>query len=334
MSAFWSLSETALTSISKHRVRKIIALNKQLAEVLRQWLRAPYYILTTILIANTMTSLMISFFSTMLVVSVFYSLDRGILEFITWIGATFATLILGEITPKIFGRLNPEKTTLFVLPFLSRMVKIIRPLAWPFVKTIRLAFPKRDLSPLSRLTHLSIDEIKGLISEANTTGMLGRETSLMLERALGLGGLAVKNIMIPIDKVDAVDLDQDEEKFLDKVVETGRSRVPVYHSTIRNICGFIYTKDLLAAWLKHNGRFSSAFIRPVYFINEDMKVCDLLSNFQSRQTHMAVINDALGNITGLVTLEDVLEEIVGEILDEYDIHHDNPFTDNSTGGTK
>ncbi|MHB9154349.1 MAG: CBS domain-containing protein, partial [Endomicrobiales bacterium] len=123
----------------------------------------------------------------------------------------------------------------------------------------------------------------------------------------------------PVDRVDAVNLYQDEEKFLDRLVETGRSRVPVYNSTINKIAGFVHTKDLLWCWKSNKECFSREIIRPPYFVPMDKKVSELLREFQSGKTHLAFVLDPVGNVAGLVTLEDVLEDIVGEILDEYDV---------------
>jgi len=318
LSAFWSISETALTSLSKYRIKKIIALNKSLADTLRQWLKSPYYILTTIMIGDTLTNLAISTIATIVVFSIFHPANRDLYEFFTWLAVTFAALIFGELTPKLFGRLKPEKTTLVCLPILSWFVKLIRPLVLPLVSVAKLLFPRFELIPFSRLTHLSIEEIRGLITEADTKGVLGKETSLMLQRALRLGELDVSQIMTPADRIEAVNLDQDEDRFLDMVVETGRSRVPVYHGILSRIAGFIHTKDLLLAWRQHR-KFSTDLIRPPYFIPPDKKVHELLRDFQSGQTHLAFVVDAFGNLMGLVTLEDVLEEVVGEILDEYDL---------------
>jgi CBS domain containing-hemolysin-like protein len=164
-----------------------------------------------------------------------------------------------------------------------------------------------------------MEEISGLIGEANSTGVLAKDTSQMLERVLKLGELKVSSIMTPVKDIEAVNLYQEEEKFLDLVVETSRSRVPVYNSNLNKLAGFIHTKDILWCWKKNKECFSREIIRPPYFVSPDKKVYELLKEFQSGKTHMAFVVDGVGNVIGLVTLEDVLEDIVGEILDEYDI---------------
>jgi CBS domain containing-hemolysin-like protein len=319
-SAFWSSAETALTSLSKYRIKKLIALNKSMSAPLGQWLRSPYYLLTTILVGNTLTDLFLSYLGTYLVLQVFAPfLSREIIEFITWLGITFLLLIFGEVTPKIFSRHNPEKVTLFILPFLSRFMEAAIILIGPAVRVIKWVAPQINLVPVGRLSYLSLEEIRGLITEVNTTGNLGADASRMLEGVLRLGELNAAQIMTPVDKIEAVNINQGEERFLDLAVETGRSRVPVYYGTIDRIAGFVHTKDLLWCWKSRNGAFSRDIIRPPYFVASDKKVSDLLREFQAGKTHMAFVKDVFGNLAGLVTLEDILEAIMGEILDEYDI---------------
>ncbi|MBN1822971.1 MAG: HlyC/CorC family transporter [Endomicrobiales bacterium] len=334
MSAVWSGAETALSSLSKYRIKKLIAINKPLSALLGQWLKAPYYLLSTILIGNTTNDLILSGLSTYIVlqvsVSVFHIVPRGVVEFFTWLLVTFVLLIFGEITPKVFSRMNPEKVTITLLPFLTAVMKLSKIIIWPFTAPIKLLFPKLSLVPVGRLTYISLEEIHGLISEANDSGMLAKDTSTMLERVLKLGELKVSQIMTPISDIEAVNLYQDEEKFLDMVVETGRSRVPVYNSSLNKIAGFVHTKDILWCWKKNNECFSREVIRPPYFVPPEKKVSEIIREFQSGRTHIAFVADAIGNVLGLVTLEDVLEEIVGEILDEYDLKREDDDDNNDS----
>ncbi len=323
LSAFWSAAETALTSLSKYRIKKLIALNRHLSSMLGQWLKSPYYLLTTILVGNTTNDLILSSLATVIILNVcspiFGVVPRGLVEFIDWIGVSFLLLVIGGMTPKIFARRNPEKVTMALLPALSKVMKVSGYIISPFTNSLRFLFPRLSLVPVGRLSYISLEEIHGLIMEANTTGALAKETSLMLERVLKLGELNVSQIMTPVNNIEAVNLYLPEEKFLDLVVETGRSRVPVYNSNMNKIAGFVHTKDLLWCWKKNSECFSREIIRPPYFVSPDKKVYDLLKEFQKGKTHMAFIADGVGNVVGLVTLEDVLEDIVGEILDEYDL---------------
>lgn len=329
LSAFWSGSEIALTSLSKYKIKKLIALKKALSDSLVQWLKTPYYLLTAILVGNTITNLLISFMATVLVLHTFLPLNayssklgffsfisnREFLEFAVWLMVTFLLLVFGEVTPKIYCRSNPEKVTFFALPILSRITNFFMPIAWPVKKIIRIIFPNAELLPVGKISSLSMDEISELIKE---TGLAG-EASQMLERVLKLTEVSVDKIMTPLDKVEAVNVDQSREKCLDLIVETGRSRVPVYHTAINRMAGFIHTKDLLEIWQDTSEPELEDLIRPSYYVPKDKKIYDLMKELQSGRTHMAFVTDEMQNIVGIVTLEDVLEEIVGEIIDEYDL---------------
>jgi putative hemolysin len=321
LSAFWSGSEIALTSLSKYKIKKLIALKKSLSVSLAQWLKTPYYLLTTVLVGNTVTNLMISFMATVLVLYIFLPLNfnRELLEFIVWIIITFLLLVFSEVTPKIYSRSNPEKVTSFALPALSRVTNFFMPIAWPVKKIFRIIFPNAELLPVSKLSSLSMDEIGELIKEAGLAGEAGQ----MLERVLKLTEVSVDKIMTPLDKVEAVNVDQSREKCLDLIVETGRSRVPVYHTSINRMAGFIHTKDLLEIWHDTSEPELEDLIRPPYYVPKDKKIYDLMKELQSGRTHMAFVTDEMQNIVGILTLEDVLEEIVGEIIDEYDLEDKN-----------
>ena len=178
--------------------------------------------------------------------------------------------------------------------------------------------------PFSRYNFLSIEEIRGLIKETDTTKALGNEASRMLDKALLLGDMSVSVIMTPLEKIDSVKADLPEERFIDLVVETGRSRIPIYKGTPDKIIGFIHVKDMLAECrLGKKNSCLDEFLRPPYFITKDKKVYDLLMDFQSGKTHIAFVKDVFGVVCGMVTLEDVLEEIVGDILDEAELGRKN-----------
>ena len=261
-----------------------------------------------------------SFLCTLLLVTVFSHLNTEVIELFDWLGVTFLVLVFGEVTPKIFSRANPEKITLIGLPIIARLENIARPLVMPLLKLIALILPGiAKILPARILTFLSIDEVKGLIVEANHAGMLGKDTTQMLQRVLHISDIDVARIMTPLADVEWANLDLAEEKFLDVLVEIGHSRVPVYHTSRDRIAGFVHTKDILWAWKKNNGKFTSDLVRPPYYIAPDKKIGDLLREFKSGQTHLAFVADSVGNLMGIVTLEDILEEIVGEILDEYDV---------------
>jgi Hemolysins and related proteins containing CBS domains len=315
VSSWISATEIGITSLSKYRVKKLIAQKPGLSKTLSVWLESPYYLLIVILTINVIADMLISFLSTFVMTETFSMVNRHIVELVTWTVTSFTVLILGEISPKFFARANSEKITIFSVPILDKLEKIMRPFLFPVIKITEFLLPK---STESATQELSKEEIESLLSDGGNTGAIDKDTSSMLERTLKFGDLSVKRIMTPFSEIDSVDISLDEEVFLDLAVETSRSRIPVYVSKKDNIIGYIHIKDILWAWQENKGHFVRSLVKSPYFVNEDKKISDLLKEFQSGTTHMAFIKDKNDNIIGMVTLEDIIEEVVGEILDEYE----------------
>ncbi|MDR3113032.1 MAG: hemolysin family protein [Endomicrobium sp.] len=315
VSSLISAAEIGITSLTKYRIKKIMAQRPSLAKPLLLWLESPHYLLTVILTINVIADMLVSFLSTFFLTEVFYQLNRIIVEISAWFFTSFVLLIIGEIVPKIYARANSEKVTVKAVPILSKIEKIAKPFLFPIIKITEFLSPKTcDIYSQG----LSKDEIQTLLSEGASTQAIDNETSGMLERTLGFGDLSVKRIMTPFAEIESVDLSLDEEKFLDRAVETARSRIPVYMRNKENIIGYVHIKDILWAWKENKGHFVRAIVNPPYYIGENKKINDLLKEFQSGKTHIAFVKDASENITGMATLEDILEEVVGEIIDEYE----------------
>jgi len=317
LSAFWSASEIALNSLSKYRVKKLIVLKKTIAVPLLRWLDSPYYLLTVILTGNVVSDMMVSFLSTSLSESIFSMINRHILEFFTWIATTFVVLVVGEITPKIYSRSNSQKVALFAVPILAKIEVITKPFLYPILKILDIFFNKDEESKV--YPTLSKDEVKALISEADKEGVFDKDISGMLERSVWFAETSVIKVMTPFSDIESVNINEEEEKFIDMVIETSRSRVPVYEDKKTNIIGYIHINDILWIWKENNGKFSKSCIKPAFFIDQDKKISELLKELQSGRTHIAFVKDRKDNILGMVTLEDIVEEIVGEILDEYEL---------------
>ncbi|MDD3922808.1 MAG: hemolysin family protein [Endomicrobiia bacterium] len=317
LSAFWSASEIALNSLSKYRVKKLIVLKKTIAVPLLRWLDSPYYLLTVILTGNVVSDMMVSFLSTSLSESIFSMINRHILEFFTWIATTFVVLVVGEITPKIYSRSNSQKVALFAVPILAKIEVITKPFLYPILKILDIFFNKDEESKV--YPTLSKDEVKALISEADKEGVFDKDISGMLERSVWFAETSVIKVMTPFSDIESVNINEEEEKFIDMVIETSRSRVPVYENKKTNIIGYIHINDILWIWKENNGKFSKSCIKPAFFIDQDKKISELLKELQSGRTHIAFVKDRKDNILGMVTLEDIVEEIVGEILDEYEL---------------
>ena len=182
LSAFWSASEIALNSLSRYRVKKLIVLKKSIAEPLLRWLNSPYYLLTVILTGNVVSDMMVSFLFSSLAVTIFYMVNRNILDVITWIVATFTVLIIGEITPKIYSRANSQKVALLTVPLLSQIEHVTKPFLYPIMKILDLMFNKDD--DKDQYPILTRQEVESLITEADKDGIFDKNISTMLERSV------------------------------------------------------------------------------------------------------------------------------------------------------
>ena len=316
LSAFWSASEIALNSLSRYRVKKLIVLKKSIAEPLLRWLNSPYYLLTVILTGNVVSDMLTSFLFSSLAVSIFYMINRNILDVITWIIATFIVLIVGEITPKIYSRANSQKVALLTVPLLAQIEHVTKPFLYPIMKILDLIFNKND--DKDEYPVLTKQEIESLINEADKTGIFDKNISDMLERSVDFTETIAVKIMTPFKDIEAVNIDYDNEKFIDMIVETARSRVPVYKGTKENIIGYVHINDILWLWKENKENLIKKSIKSPYFISPDKKISELLKELQEGTTHIAFVKNRKDRIIGMITLEDIVEEIVGEILDEYD----------------
>jgi putative hemolysin len=317
VSAWISAAEIGITSLSNYRIKKLIIQIPDLSKPLLLWIEQPYYLLTIILTVNVICDILTSFMFVYFMATLFPGINRNIIDIIAWIMTSFIILIFGELVPKFYSRENSEKVTVMSVPILSKIEKVLKPFTYPFIKFTEFLSPKTSDVGTNSYT-LSQEEVKTLLSEGGHSGEIDKETSIMLERVLDFGGLAVKKIMVPFKDIDSVDLFLEDQEFLDIAVETSRSRIPVYLKSKDNIIGYVHIKDILELWQENKGHFIRSLVKEPYYINEDQKIDELLRKFQSGKTHIAFIKDKNNEVVGMVTLEDILEEVVGEILDEYD----------------
>ncbi|MDR0978165.1 MAG: hemolysin family protein [Endomicrobium sp.] len=316
-SALISAAEIGVTSLSKYRVKKLIIQIPELFEPLLSWIEQPYYLLTIIMTLNVVCDILTSFISVHFMANLFPKINRNVIDIFTWLLTSSVILVFGELVPKFYARENSEKVTVLSVPVLSKIEKVLKPVTYPVIKFTEFLSPKTSVVDGNSYT-LSEKEVKALLSEGRSSGEIDRETGIMLERALSFDRVPVKKIMVPFNEIDLVDLSLEEKEFLDIAVETSRSRIPVYLKSKDNIVGYVHIKDILESWHKNSGYFVRSLVKEPYYVNENQKLNELLKKFQNGKTHIAFVKDENGSITGIVTLEDILEEIVGEILDEYD----------------
>ena len=315
-SAIFSGSETALTSLSKIKVKNLQEKLGEKGEILSLWLKHPDRLLTTILIGNNFVNIAASAIATSIAISYGHNWAVAAATGVM----TFIILVFGEIVPKTFARSNSEKIAPKAIRFLNffsiLLAPIVKFLIWISGGIITIFGGK---SKASRHV-LDFQDIKLLISVGEKEGIIEEEKKEMIEGIFESGITKVTEIMIPRIDMFTIEIDTPVSEALKLISEKGYSRVPVYKESMDNVIGVLYAKDLLKIGSEEEIKKMRLkdLIRVPFFVPESKRLDDLLREFKKEKTHIGVVVDEYGGTAGLVTIEDVLEEIVGEIEDEFD----------------
>lgn len=322
LSAFFSGTETAVTSMSRERLRALVDEHPAKARALRALLDEPTVFITTLLIGNNFVNIMASSVATVLTLQLLRLLlgveevNAGQAILTATVFLTMYMLIFGEITPKTLAKNHAERVTLAVVNLIYWLTRLLRPLVAAFHWVSRGIFrvlpgEYGGMEPLQ----VSEDQIKYLIEVSEQRGLIDEEEGDMIRRIFAYDDLVVEQIMVPRTEVVSIDVKTPLEEVRALVAENGHSRYPVYEKDPDDVIGVLHAKDLLRC-----GRDTTLrdLLRPAHFVPETKPVNDLLRDFRQHKQHLAIAVDEYGGLVGIVTLEDVLEEIVGEIRDEYD----------------
>lgn len=310
-SAFFSATETAFTSLNKIKLKTMAGDGDVKAQKILKLSEKYDKLLTTILVGNNIVNISMTAIATVLFVGLLA--EKG--AAVSTIVITVVVLIFGEITPKNIAKECPEKFAMFATPFISFLMLILTPVNFIFTKW------KQMISKLFKLKSnetITDDEILTMVEEAETGGSIDEMRSELIQNAIEFDELTAEEVMTPRPEMVAVENDCTEEELADIFEETGFSRVPVYEEEIDKIIGVINQKDFHYHVVGTNKSITE-FISPVVFVSETMKIFDLLRKMQQLKSHMAIVIDEYGGTAGLVTMEDIIEELVGEIYDEYDV---------------
>jgi len=311
-SVFTSVAEIALISISQVRLRYLIEKKSRSAVLVDRILRRPERLFGTILLSNNLANIWVSALATALAISYFG--PRGVV--IAMVTITFL-VILGEVSAKTYAAKHAEKIALTLGRPVKVLIYFLTPLVRIFTFLTRLVLKMLGEKSTRVYSPVSAEEIKMMIEVGGKEGIFSPDEKKMLHGVFAFYEATVKEVMVPRVEITALDINEGQENIRQKIVESGYSRLPVYQGTLDNIIGILYSKDLLR--IKDNESISlTQLLRPPYFVPESKKVKDLLKEFQRQRLHIAIVVDEYGGTEGLVTLEDLLEEIVGEIQDEYD----------------
>ncbi len=318
-SAIASASETGFFSLSPAQLLELKTSKKTNARRVTALLANPKKLLATILITNNLVNVGIVLLSTFIVNSYFDFTSNPLLGFLIQVLAiTSILLLLGEIMPKIFANRNPLKVVHFVAAPLTLLLKLFSPLSALLVNSTRFIDKRIAVNSHS----ITLDDISNAI-DITSDGKADNEDRKIMKSITRFGDINAREIMTPRVDLTAVDKSDAYSKVLKVILESGYSRIPVHDETPDQIVGILYIKDLLPH-LSENDSFEwISLAREPYFIPENKPINDLLTEFQEKKNHMAIVVDEYGGTSGIITLEDIIEEIVGEINDEFDVESES-----------
>jgi putative hemolysin len=311
LTAFVALAEMALASVSRIQLRHMLDAGQPRAQTAESLLSQPARLLSTLLVLKLLSSVTVAATATTLALRT----QSG--RALAWaIVGSIAVLILARLLPRAWALSRQERVALLVAGPLRAVTVLFAPITWLMLRIGKQATPQ---GASADNLFLSEDGLRFLLNASEDETMIEDDEKEMIQSIFEFGETLVREVMVPRIDVMAVPLELPMLQATDVILKAGHSRVPVYEETIDNVTGILYAKDLLR-YLR-DGRTDvplSKILRPPYFIPESKKVDELLQELQQRRVHVAVVVDEYGGTAGIVTIEDLLEEIVGEIQDEYD----------------
>jgi putative hemolysin len=310
LSALFSSSETAFLSIGKIRVKRLESIGTPGSKRVLRLLKDPHKLLITILVGNTLVNIAASSVMADTLYGFFGEAGVGV----SIVVMTGILLIAGEVTPKMFALKNAVNLAFFASVPLAFFEKIFFPVSWILERVSRFIVRGMGIKIITERQKVTDAEIKSLFSMGQKRGVVKEKEINMVENVLSFKSSDAADIMTPRIDLVALDLGGTRGEIEREIKEDKFSRYPVYAHTIDNIVGIIHAKDVLLSDSEH----IREFVRKPLFAPESMKIDDLLHELRSKHKHMAIITDEYGVTSGIVTIEDILEEIVGEIRDELD----------------
>ena len=311
MSAYFSATETAFSSLNRIRIKNMAEKGDKKAQLVLNMSENFDNMLSTILIGNNIVNILSASLATVL--------------FVNWLGSekgpsaatavvTVVVLIFGEVTPKSIAKESPEKFAKFSAPFLRVLMFILTPFNFLFSlwKKLMSVIIKSDDSH-----SITEEELITIVEEAEQEGGIDEEESTLIRSAIEFSEVEAKDVYTPRIQIEGVPEDATKDEIARMFTETGYSRLPVYRESLDHITGVIYHKDF-HNYVYNTDKDISSIIRPAIFVTPNKKIDELLKELQQQKSHIAFILDEYAGTMGLVTLEDIVEELVGEIWDEHD----------------
>lgn len=311
-SAYFSATETAFSTFNKIRIKNLAEKGNKKASLVMKLSDNYDTLISTILIGNNIVNILASSLATLLFVDLLK--DGSLKDFASTISTAVLTIIIltfGEISPKTVAKKLPESFVMFSAPLINLLVYLLFPLSFVFKQLQNLLskiFKEKEDPGITE------EELISIIEEAEEEGDIDKEESTLIKSAIEFKELEVSDIFTPRIDITAISKDASKEEIKTLFTESGYSRLPIYENDLDNVIGILYYKDFYTVDFKE----IDEIMKPVIYVAKSQKVNDLLKELQDKQLHLAVVMDEFGSTAGIVTLEDILEEIVGEIWDEHD----------------
>ena len=317
-SALLSGTGVALFSLSQNDVDEITQDNNSKGTLIYKLLEKPKKLLATLMIANNFINITIILLFSFIGKNIFVAITIPLLKFIVEISSiTFLIILFGEVLPKVYASRNAIKFAVLVAYPLGFLDKLLSPISLP-MRAITI-YLHNKLG--KQKTNFSVDQLSQAL-ELTASDETSTEEQKILEGIVSFGNTDTRQVMSPRIDIFALEINETFTEICPKIIDKGFSRIPVYRDNIDQIEGVLYVKDLLPHINTSDFDWSS-LLREPFFIPENKKLDNLLKDFQSMKSHLAIVVDEYGGTSGLVSLEDVIEEIVGDISDEFDDEHIN-----------
>jgi len=313
LSAFFSSTETAFSSVSKIRLKNLADNGNKKAKTALYVAERYSKALTTILVGNNIVNIANSALATVFFVNIFGEAQGTVISTVV---ITIVVLIFGEVLPKNIAIDNAEKICITFAPALKFLMVLLTPLSI-ILMGINKLYKKLARNSNHQEPSVTEDELKYIIESIEEEGVLEQQESELVQSALEFDEKTAEEILTPRVDMVAIDIDDPVEEITELVLKERYSRIPVYRDNIDKIIGVLHTRDYLEALINNNEKPNiEAMLQPAHFIYKTKKLSALLADFKYNKIHLAVVTDDYGGILGIVTMEDLLEQIVGEIWDE------------------
>ena len=325
LSGFFSAAETALSAYRSNYLEKLDEeKHPKKYAVMKKWLKDPNAMLTGIVIGNNVVNILASSIATIVIVNYFG--NKGSSVALATAIMTIMILIFGEISPKLMARNNSAKIAEKVSVIIYVLSIILTPAVYCLIFISRFVGRILGVNMTSPQLMITEEDIISFVNVGNAEGIIEEDEKEMIHSIVTLGETSAKEVMTPRTSMLAFEGAKTINEVWDEIVDNGFSRIPIYEETIDNIIGILYVKDLMEH-IKNNELDIpiKQFIRSAYFVPETKSIIEILKEFRGLKVHIAMVLDEYGGVVGLVTIEDLIEEIVGEIRDEYDDEEESFF---------